>query len=129
MPHLETPQLSRRERQIMDILFAEGPCSAKHVLSLIPEPPSYSSVRALLARLVEKGHARYELEDGRYIYSPIESQTKAQDSAISRLVNTFFRGSRSHAVAALLDMDESLSAVELDSIERKIQQLKASRQK
>lgn len=118
--------LSRRERQIMDILIEARECSAQDVLARLPDPPSYSSVRSLIARLVEKDLVGFRTEGTRHIYLPKISQEKAQGSALQRLVKTFFKGSRSQAVSALLDMDDiALSSRELDDIERKIQRLKS----
>lgn len=117
--------LSRRERQIMDVLIAKGPCSAQVVQSSIPEPPSYSAVRALLARLVTKGHANYECEGNRYLYRAQQAPAAAQSGALKRLLRVFFKGSPAQAVNALLDMEGSaLSAGELAELERKIRQLR-----
>jgi predicted transcriptional regulator len=119
-------KLSRRERQIMDILIEHKECSAQDVLRYMPDPPSYSSVRALIARLVEKGHAQYRTEGNKHIYSSSISTAKAQDSALKRLVKTFFKGSGSNALTALLDMkDLDISAREIENIERKIARIKA----
>ena len=125
MPLLELHKLSRRERQIMDVLIENGACSAQEVLTRIPEPPSYSSVRALIARLVEKGFVSYERQGTKHIYTPKISEKKAQGSALRRLVKTFFKGSGSRAVNALLDMEDlDMSAREIEEIERKIERLK-----
>lgn len=124
----ELNKLSRRERQIMDVLFESESCSAQEVLAKIPEPPSYSSVRALIARLVEKGFVSYRQVGTKHIYYPRISEKKAQGSALQRLVKTFFKGSSSKAVSALLDMDDlDMSAREIEEIERKITLLKSKR--
>lgn len=125
MPPVELNKLSRRERQIMDVLIECGPSSAHDVLEKIPEPPSYSAVRALISRLVEKGHVGFIQEGTRHIYSAKISEQKAQGSALKRLVKTFFKGSSSKALNALLDMDDlDMSDREIADIERKIQRLK-----
>ena len=125
MPPVELNKLSRRERQIMDVLIEHGSSSAQEVLDRIPDPPSYSAVRALIARLVEKDCVSFRQEGKRYIYSPNISEKKSQGSALKRLVKTFFKGSSSKAVSALLDMDDlNMSAREIEEIERKIQKLK-----
>ncbi len=122
----ELQKLSRRERQIMDILIELEQGSAQDVLNRLPDPPSYSAVRALIARLLDKGMVDYRTEGNRHIYSPKISPAKAQGSALQRLVKTFFKGSGSKAVSALLDMDEvQFSQREIEEIERKIQRLKA----
>lgn len=119
-------QLSRRERQIMDILYERQPCSAQEIQQGLPDPPSYSAVRALLARLVDKQLVQFRQEGARYMYFPCVAEAKAQESAISRLLKTFFKGSPARAVSALLDMDaEGMSAREIEEIERKIQRLKS----
>lgn len=98
--------LSRRERQIMDVLYAQGKATAAEVMDQIPEPPSYSAVRALLRILEEKGHIFHEKVGPRYVYLPTVSREKAKKSALGHVVSTFFGGSVTQAVAALLDMKE-----------------------
>ena len=118
--------LSRRERQIMDVLYRLGSATAAEVQSNIPEAPSYSAVRALLRILVEKGHIRHSYDGPRYIYSPIISRPVAQKSALKQLVKTFFDGSTSNAVAALLDMSgKDLSDSELDRLAAIVEQAKS----
>ena len=97
-------QLSRRERQIMDILYEHQACSAQDIQHALPDPPSYSAVRALLARLVEKDLVQFRQEGAKYIYSPKVAEAKAQQSALSRLLKTFFKGSPAQALNAWLDM-------------------------
>lgn len=94
--------LSRRERQIMDVLFQRGRATAADVQDALPDPPSYSAVRALLRILEDKGHARHEAEGPRYVYLPRHDRDKARQSAMRHLVKTFFNGSTGDAVAALL---------------------------
>ena len=117
--------LSRRERQIMDALFALGRASAAEVLEAMPDPPSYSAVRAMLRLLEEKGLVRHEQEGQRYIYVPTVSRERARRSALTRLVQTFFGGSAEQAVAALLDMERSkLDDAQLDRLANMIEQAK-----
>jgi predicted transcriptional regulator len=94
--------LSRRERQILDILYAKGSATAAEVRESMPDPPSYSAVRALLRILEEKGHARHETQGTRYVYLPSVPRESARSSALSRLVATFFDGSAAQAAAALV---------------------------
>ena len=110
-----TDPLSRRERQILDILYAKGAASAADVQESLPDPPSYSAVRALLRILEEKGHARHETRGQRYVYLPIVPRESARNSALSRIVKTFFDGSAAQAAAALVDSG-SLSEEELNKL-------------
>jgi predicted transcriptional regulator len=95
--------LSRRERQIMDVLYARGRATVGEVLADLSDPPSYSAVRALLRVLGEKGHVRHEAEGRAYVYRPAVPRDQARRSAVRHLVRTFFDGSVAQAVAALLD--------------------------
>ena len=95
--------LSRRERQILDILYAKGSATAAEVKDSLPDPPSYSAVRALLRILEEKGHARHETEGTRYVYLPSVPRESARNSALTRIIQTFFEGSAAQAAAALVD--------------------------
>lgn len=123
-------QLSRRERQIMDILYEKGEQSAQDIQRALPDPPSYSAVRALVARLVDRNIVKFRNEGGKYIYSPAAAQVTVQESAIRRLVKTFFRGSRVKAVTALLDMEgEKLSALEVAELERTIARVKEAQKR
>lgn len=109
----------------MDVLLEHGHVSAQDIQKALPDPPSYSTVRALLARLVEKKLVRFRQDGARYIYSPVIEEAKVQASAVSRLLKVFFKGSRMGAVNALLNAEgEALSARELDEIERTIARLK-----
>lgn len=96
-------QLSRRERQIMDVLFRLGKATAAEVLAAIADPPSYSAVRAHLRTLEDKGHVTHQAEDLRYIYIPTMRPEQARRSAVTHLVDTFFGGSVAQAATALLD--------------------------
>jgi BlaI family penicillinase repressor len=115
--------LSRRERQIMDIVYAQGEASAAGVHGALPDPPSYSAVRALLAILVHKGHLKHRSEQGRYIYVPTRRRAQVGRSALRRVLDTFFEGSLAKAVAALLQgSDANLSEEELQRLGQLIQQ-------
>ena len=98
-------QLSRRERQIMDVIYALGRATVAEVRERLPEPPSYSAVRALLRILEEKGHLRHEQEGPRYVFLPTVPREQASETALRKLVRTFFDGSPEGAMAALLDLE------------------------
>ncbi len=109
--------LTRRERQIMDVLFRRGQASAAEVQEDLPSPPSYSAVRTHLRILEEKGHVTHHQEGPRYVYRPVLAKEKAKRSALHHLVDTFFNGSAEQAMAALLDDDASrLSESELERL-------------
>lgn len=97
--------LSRRERQILDVLYRTGRATAADIQQALPEPPSYSAVRTLLKILEDKGHVRHEQEGTRYVYLPTVGRDRAQRSAMRHLVETFFEGSATQAIAALIDDD------------------------
>ncbi|HEY5914979.1 MAG TPA: BlaI/MecI/CopY family transcriptional regulator [Verrucomicrobiae bacterium] len=110
--------LSRRERQIMDVLHARGHATAAEVLTALPAPPGYSAVRALLRILEEKGHVRHRREGARYVYVPRTSPEVARRSALRRVVSTFFQGSVGQAMAALLETaDTELSDTDLTRLQ------------
>jgi len=115
--------LSRRERQILDIVYRLGRASAAEVQSELPDPPSYSAVRATLRIMEEKGHLRHRQEGPRYLYEPTTSLRKVRRSALQRVVETFFDGSSEDAFAALLDMpDAKLQSDELARLEKLIRE-------
>lgn len=116
--------LSRRERQIMDILYREGEATAKEVMAGIPDAPGYSAVRALLRILVDKGHVRYRRKGPRYTYRPTVPKSQAEKSALNHMVETFFDSSVEHAVAALLGSGK-LDADELDRLAKIIDDAKS----
>ena len=123
MPEKDT--LSRRERQIMDVLYRLGSATAAEVQDNIADAPGYSAVRALLRILVDKGHVKHSYDGPRYVYSPTVSRPVAQKSALKQLVRTFFDGSTSNAVAALLDMSgKDLSDGELEKLAKIVEQAK-----
>jgi len=107
--------LSRREREILDILYAKGSATAAEVRQAMAEAPSYSAVRALLRILEEKGHASHETRGTRYVYVPSVPRERARNSALTRIVTTFFDGSAAQAAAALVDSG-SLSEEELERL-------------
>ncbi len=117
--------LSRRERQIMDIIYQSGSATAAEVMENLPEPPSYSAVRALLKVLELKGHLKHRQDGPRYVYSPKLSREKAKRSALRHLIQTFFDGSAEEAVATLLDVSKSdLNDNDLDRLKKLIEQTK-----
>jgi predicted transcriptional regulator len=115
---LETQHtLSRRERQIMNVLYRLGPATAAEIQQHLPDPPSYSAVRAMLRVLEEKKHIRHEEKDLKYVFTPTVPRDKARRSAVRHLLDTFFEGSSEQAVAALLDGSAgTLSREELDRL-------------
>ncbi|MBC8358220.1 MAG: BlaI/MecI/CopY family transcriptional regulator [Candidatus Aminicenantes bacterium] len=102
----EQKNLSRRERQIMDIVYELNEVTVAQVLEKIPNPPSYSTIRALLRVLEEKGHLIHKQEGPRYIYSPTLPREQARQNALKHVMRTFFDNSTEDAVAALLNISE-----------------------
>src|SRR5258708_6564725 len=114
-------QLSRREREIMDVVYRSGRATAADVLDQLAEPPSYSAVRALLRVLEEKGHLRHEEDGPRYVFVPTVPRERARQSALRQILHTFFDGSTEQAVAALLDLSSArLSDAELERLSQLI---------
>ena len=101
---VKPPSLSRRERQIMDVLYRASRATAADVQAGMPDPPSYSAVRTMLRILEEKGHVHHELDGPRYVYIPTVARDKAKRSALTHVVNTFFDGSASQVMAALIEI-------------------------
>ena len=117
--------LSRRERQIMDILYQRGRATGAEIHEALPDRPSYSAVRAKLRVLEEKGHVRHEEEALRYVYLPVVARDSARRSALRHMVSTFFGGSVEETVAALLDLSAAnLSERDLARISRLVEQAK-----
>ena len=115
--------LSRRERQIVDILYSQGRATAAEVQAALPDPPSYSAVRAMLRILEEKGHVKHEQDGPRYVYVPTVARDNAKRSALRHMLQTFFDGSAEQAISALLDDSSTrLSDRELDRLARMIDQ-------
>jgi len=100
-------QLGRRERQIMDAIYRLGKASVSDVRAELPDPPTYSSVRAMLGFLEDKGYLRHEQEGLRYVYMAVQDTSQVRASALKHLVKTFFGGSPERAVAALLEMSDA----------------------
>ncbi|MGH7662945.1 MAG: BlaI/MecI/CopY family transcriptional regulator [Gemmatimonadaceae bacterium] len=126
MPVSHEPQLSRRERQIMAIVYRNGRVTAAAVRGELPDAPSYSAVRAMLRVLEEKGHVRHVQDGPRYVYSATVNRARARRSALRQLLATYFDGSAEQAVAALLGgADGSLSEAELDRLALMIEQARA----
>ncbi len=122
-------QLSRRERQIMDILYElGGEASAEDVRTRLPDPPSYSAVRAMLVKLEAKGFIRHREEGLRYVYFPTANRSAARRSALSQLVKVFFEGSPGQAVSALLDQ-EKWSEEELKEMSETIDRVRRNRRR
>ena len=117
--------LGRRERQIMEAVYARGEASVSDVLDSLADPPSYSAVRAMLNVLEDKGHLRRRKVGRKFVYCPTVAPDKARRSALRKLVSTFFGGSASQAVASLLELDgERLSDEDLDRMARLIEEAK-----
>ena len=123
MARHEEHHLSRRERQIMDIIHAHGEATALEVNGALPDPPSYSTVRALLRILEDKGRLRHRKDGARYVYLATQSRAKASRSALQRILNTFFGGSVEQAVTGLLEAsDTELSEADLAKLRKIINQ-------
>ncbi len=117
MARKDEAQLSRRERQIMEIVYRKGSATAAEVHAELADPPSYSAVRALLRVLEEKGHLRHRQDGPRYVFSPTVPRDRARRTALQRVVGTFFAGSVSDTVAALLDLESAgLDDAELERL-------------
>jgi BlaI family penicillinase repressor len=117
--------LSRRERQVMDILYRDGKATVAEVLAALPDPPGYSAVRAMLRILEEKGHLRHEQDGPRYVFVPTVKRDTAQRSALRHVVNTFFDGSASQVMAALFELSaRELDADELEQMRRLVDKAK-----
>jgi len=115
-------QLSRRERQIMEVIYSRGRATAAEVLASLPDPPSYSAVRAMLKILEDKGHLVHESDGPRYVFLPTTPREQARETALRGIVKTFFGGSPENAVAALLDLDDELDAQALERLAERIDQ-------
>lgn len=109
-------ELSRRERQILDLIYRLGRATASEVLERMEDAPTYTTVRGLLRVLEGKGHIRHEEKDGRYVYHPVVTKQRAAKSAIRHVVSTFFDGSPSEALAALLGGERKLEAQEIERL-------------
>ena len=129
MPSPSHEKLTRREREIMDAIFALGDsASVEDIRARLTDPPGYSAVRAMLVRLEAKGFIRHREEGLRYVYSPTKSRTAAQRNAMDKLVHVFFGGSPRHTVTALL-RHEDWTDEELDALSAEIQQVRKNRRR
>lgn len=118
-------KFSKRESEVMDVLFQRETATAREVWTALGESRTYSTIRKLLSILEEKGHVRHKTEGSTFIYSPVEKREKAASTALGRLVDTFFQGSVEGAVSSLLgDSNNKLSAEELDRISDMIEKAK-----
>jgi BlaI family transcriptional regulator, penicillinase repressor len=117
--------LGRRERQIMEAVYARGQASVSEVLGALSDPPSYSAVRAILNTLEEKGHLRRKKTGKKFLYLPIISREKARRSVLQNLIATFFNGSATQAMASLIEMDEErFSDEDLERLSQMIEDAK-----
>jgi predicted transcriptional regulator len=117
MPGEDRAPLSRRERQIMDVIYRLGRATAAEVRAQLPAPPGYSAVRALLRVLEEKGHLRHEADGPRYVFLPTISRERARRSALRQLLATFYDDSPEQVVATLLDVSAArLTDAEFDRL-------------
>ena len=125
MVHGKHVHLTRRERQIMDVLYAAEEASAADIQARSPDSPSYSAVRALLRKLMDKNHVEFRQEGAKYLYRPVLPKQDAKKSAVRRLVNTFFDGSPASAVVNLLGSEGGeLTAADIAAIEAELKKLK-----
>ena len=126
MPEAAPHTLTRREREIMDILFSLGEASGEDVRARLSNPPGYSAVRAMLVRLEAKGHVRHREAGLRYVYSPTTSTSSARRVALKQYLRTYFGGSVGSMVASLL-RQESWTDEELATLRREIDQVRKER--
>lgn len=116
-----TPELTRRERQVMNILHRRGPSTVTEIMDELPDPPTYSAVRSILRILGEKDVVRYREDGPRYVYLPSESTERSQETALEHMVDTYFAGSTEQAVTALLRLtDADISETEIEKLRDKI---------
>ena len=127
MPAPRHDKLPRREKEIVDVLFAiDGYASVESIRERLADPPSYSAVRAMLAKLEAKGYVRHREEGLRYVYAPTMPRTAARRDALHKLVQVFFRGSPRETAAALLQQ-EHWTASELDALSADIERVRRGR--
>jgi BlaI family penicillinase repressor len=122
----ETPALSRRERQVMDILYKRGEATVAEIMGDLPDPPTYSAVRSVLRILGEKRLIRFKEDGPRYVYFPAQSTEVAREDVLAHVVETYFAGSPEQAVTALLRMSDV--AVADSEIERLRSAIRRARQ-
>jgi len=124
---LSTPDLSRRERQVMDILHRRGGSTVAEIMTDLPDPPTYSAVRSILRILGEKNLINHTEHGPRYVYYPAESTERARDDVLEHVVRTYFAGSAEQAVTALLRMsDVGLDDAEVERLCKTIRRARQS---
>jgi BlaI family transcriptional regulator, penicillinase repressor len=117
------PELGRRERQILDVVYRLGRASVAEVRAELPDPPTYSAVRGMLNLLRDKGHVRHEADGLRYVYMPVIAPSDARRSALAHVVQTFFGGSHAEAASALFELPDSrLTRQQLAELSRLVRQ-------
>ncbi len=116
-----TTELTRRERQVMNILHRRGPSTVSEIMDELPDPPTYSAVRSILRILGEKNEVRHREDGPRYVYLPSESTQRSQESALEHVVDTYFAGSTEQAVTAQLRLtDADISDTEIERLRDRI---------
>ena len=124
-----TTELTRRERQVMNILHRRGPSTVSEIMDELPDPPTYSAVRSILRILGEKNEVRHREDGPRYVYLPSESTQRSQESALEHVVDTYFAGSAEQAVTALLRLtDADISDTEIERLRDKIRKARVGGQ-
>ena len=127
MPKDSPTALSRRERQVMDILYRRNEATVAEVMADLPDPPTYSAVRSILRILMEKNMITHREDGPRYVYLPVVDTERARDDALKHVIRTFFDGSAEQAVAAVLRVsDAKLTDVEVDQLRDRIRKARAS---
>ena len=116
--------LPRREREIFELLCSAGEATAAEIRTAMKDPPSYSAVRTLLARLEARGVVKHRTQDQAYVYKSVPQPAKVRESAMNQMVRTFFDGSAASAATALLGLTKSLSRDEIDALQRAIDEAK-----
>lgn len=121
--------LTRREQQVMDVIYELDEATAKEVRARLPDPPSYSAVRAVLTRLVEQGHLKYREAGPRYVYSPALGRSRLRQAALRKVVDTFFEGSPLRTMSALLGISaRDLSREELEELARAVERVQKEKE-
>ena len=127
MPKHSPTALSRRERQVMDILYRRNEATVAEVMADLPDPPTYSAVRSILRILMEKNLITHREDGPRYVYLPVVNAERARDDALKHVIRTFFDGSAEQAVAAVLRVsDTKLSDAEIDQLRERIRKARVS---
>ena len=127
MPKDSPTALSRRERQVMDILYRREEATVAEVMADLPDPPTYSAVRSILRILMEKELITHREDGPRYVYLPAVNPERARDDALKHVIRTFFDGSAEQAVAAVLRMsDAQLSDAEIEQLRERIKKARVS---